>query len=214
MSSSGPIGATEPGPDGLQRQRSCVVATPSPGQPWRRTQHHLSASDANCAFDSDSCPDLGSGVFRAQWPGGRRRRPIAFAAIGRRRERRHPPRTGLRLQSPLAAPGALSPRATRAHLMLRELNSGRARSLRPPVRRAHETAVLENLDRFVQTRPVTSSDAPAPWVPRVFRGFSKPASNVVPFPVPENPDSKGDPTWAIADSNRGPLPCEGSALTN
>ena len=78
----------------------------------------------------------------------------------------------------------------------------------------HETVVLENLDRFVQTSPVTANDAPTPWVPRVFRGFSEPASNVVPFPGLENPESKGDQRWAIADSNRGPLPCEGSALTN
>ena len=78
----------------------------------------------------------------------------------------------------------------------------------------HETPVLANLDQFVQDAPVTSSDTPTLWVPRVFRGFSEPESNVVALPVAERPGNTGPQEWAMADSNCRPLPCEGSALTN
>jgi hypothetical protein len=78
----------------------------------------------------------------------------------------------------------------------------------------HDTPVLANLDRFVHEARVTSGDTPTPWVPRVFRGRSEPESNVVALPLAETPEDPVPRTWAMADSNRRPLPCEGSALTN
>ena len=75
----------------------------------------------------------------------------------------------------------------------------------------HEEAVLSRLDAFAECVSVPPGDGQCRGFPRVFRGAPV-YEQLIEVP-PQTPD-QGEQWWAHTDSNRGPLPCEGSALTS